>query len=83
MTKRPDVYTTLGPECGCCGHRHATVEAAAAAWRPTAAGRSRTAAWSPVVADAPWPPAAGRDLNGKLAPEAGPASGASSFVLER
>ena len=28
MTKRPDVYTTLGQECGCCGHRHRTVREA-------------------------------------------------------
>ena len=28
MTKRPDVYTTLGQECGCCGHRHPTVREA-------------------------------------------------------
>ena len=25
MTKRPDIYTTLGQECGCCGHRQPTV----------------------------------------------------------
>ncbi len=28
MTRRPDVYTTLGHECGCCGHRHRTVQEA-------------------------------------------------------
>ena len=31
MTKRPDVYTTLGQERGCCGHPHPTVQAAVAA----------------------------------------------------
>lgn len=31
MTDRRDVNTTLGLECGCCGHRHAIVEGAGAA----------------------------------------------------
>ena len=22
MTTEPDVYTTIGHDCGCCGHRH-------------------------------------------------------------
>ena len=26
MTRQPDVYTTLGRECGRCGHRHPTVQ---------------------------------------------------------
>ncbi|MCY4074231.1 MAG: hypothetical protein OXH04_02230 [Acidobacteria bacterium] len=63
MTDRPDVYTTLGLECGCCGHRHATVEGAG---RCLEAYRRRTFSDRRVVAvaaDAPWPPAAGRDLN--------------------
>ena len=63
MTDGPDVYTTLGLECGCCGHRHATVEAAG---RCLEAYRRRTFSDRRVVAvaaDAPWPPAAGRDLN--------------------
>ena len=28
MTKRSDVYTSLGHECGCCGYRHRTVREA-------------------------------------------------------
>ena len=63
MTKRPDVYTTLGLECGCCGHRHPTVREAGQCFddyrrrgvlRPDRGCRRRAAAW---------PPTEGRYLN--------------------
>ena len=53
MTKRPDVYTTLGHECGCCGHRHQTVREAGRClkdyWRREYSDRIVVA----VAADAP------------------------------
>ena len=63
MTKRPDVYTTIGQECGCCGHRHPTVRDARrclADYRRREFSDRRVVA---VAADAPWPPTVGRDLN--------------------
>lgn len=47
MTTQPDVYSTIGPECGCCGHRHATVQEAGGASTTTGGVSSPTAAWSP------------------------------------
>ena len=47
MTKRPNVYTTIGPACGWCGHRHRTVREAGGASTTTTVGSSPTAAWSP------------------------------------
>ena len=63
MTTPPDVYTTIGPECGCCGHRHATVQEAGRClddYRRREFSDRRVVA---VAADAAWPPAEGRDLN--------------------
>ena len=63
MTKKPDVYTTLGQECGCCRHRHRTVREAG---RCLADYRRREYSDRIVVAvaaDAPWPPAEGRYLS--------------------
>ena len=63
MTKRPDVYTTLGQESGCCGRRHRTVREAGRCaddhHRREFSDRRVVA----VAADAPSPPAHGRDLN--------------------
>ena len=28
MTTEPNIYTTIGHECGCCGHRHRSVREA-------------------------------------------------------
>ena len=64
MTTEPDVYTTIGHECGCCGHRHRSVREAgqclAEHRRQQQYSDRRVVA---VAADAPWPPTEGRDLN--------------------
>ena len=63
MTQRTDVYTTIGRACGCCGHRHRSVREAGrclAKYRCRELSDRRVVA---VAADAPWPPAEGRDLN--------------------
>ena len=63
MTKRPNVYTTLGHECGCCGHRHPTVREVRRCledYRPREYSDRIVVA---VAADAPWPPNPGRDLD--------------------
>ena len=63
MAKEPDVYTTIGHECGCCGHRHPSVREAGrclAEYRRQEPSDRRVVA---VAADAPWPPTEGRDLN--------------------
>ena len=63
MAKEPDVYTTIGHECGCCGHRHRSVREAGrclAEYRRQEPSDRRVVA---VAADAPWPPTEGRDLN--------------------
>ena len=63
MTTRPDVYTTLGQECGCCGHRHPTVQQAG---RCLENYRRRGFSDRIVVAvavNAAWPPTEGRYLN--------------------
>ena len=63
MTNRPDVYTTIGQECGCCGHRHQSVQEAGqclADFRRRGFSDRRVVA---VDADGPWPPTRGHDLN--------------------
>ena len=63
MTQRTDVYTTIGRACGCCGYRHRSVREAGrclAKYRCREFSDRRVVA---VAADAPWPPAEGRDLN--------------------
>ena len=63
MAIAQDIYTTLGPESGCCGHRHRSVREAGrclAKYRRRALSDRRVVA---VAADAPWPPTEGRYLN--------------------
>ena len=63
MAKEQDVYTTIGLESGCCGHRHRRVREAGrclARFRRQELSDRRVVA---VAADAPWPPTEGRDLN--------------------
>ena len=63
MAKERDVYTTIGPAAGCCGHRHRSVWKAGrclVAFRRQEFSDRRVVA---VAADAPWPPTEGRDLN--------------------
>ena len=62
MTNRPDVYTTLGRVCGCCGHRHRTVQAAGRCLVDYRRGEFSDRRVVAVAAGAPWPPAGGRDL---------------------
>ena len=63
MTKRPDVYTTLGQESGCCGHGHRTVREAGRCLEDYRRREYSDRIVVAVAADAPWPPAAGRYLN--------------------
>ena len=63
MTKRPDVYTTLGQECGCCGHRHETVGEAGRCLKDYKRRGFSDRMVVAVAAGAPWPPAEGRYLN--------------------
>ena len=63
MAIAQDVYTTIGPGSGCCGHRHRSVPEAGrclAQYRRQGFSDRRVVA---VADDAPWPPTAGRDLN--------------------
>ena len=63
MAIAQDIYTTLGPESGCCGHRHRSVREAGrclAKYRRRELSDRRVVA---VAADAPWPPTEGRYLN--------------------
>ena len=64
MTTEPDVYTTIGHECGCCGHRHRSVweagQCLAEHHRQQQCSDRRVVA---VAADAPWRPIESRDLN--------------------
>ena len=63
MAKEQDVYTTIGLESGCCGHRHRRVREASrclAGFRRQEPSDRRVVA---VAADAPWPPTEGRALN--------------------
>ena len=57
------IYTTIGPESGCCGHRHRSVREAGrclAEYRRRELSDRRVVA---VAADGPWPPTEGRYLN--------------------
>ena len=63
MTKRLDVYTTLGHECGCCGHRHETVREAGRCLEDYRRREYSDRIVVAVAADAPWPPVAGRYLD--------------------
>ena len=63
MTKQADIYTTLGHECGCCGHRHRTVREAARCLKDYRRREYSDRIVVAVAADAPWPPAEGRYLN--------------------
>ena len=63
MTKRPDVYTTLGQECGCCGHRHPTVQQAGRCLDDYRRREYSDRIVVAVAADAAWPPTEGRYLN--------------------
>ena len=63
VAKEQDVYTTIGLESGCCGHRHRSVREAGrclAEYGHQELSDRRVVA---VAADAPWPPTEGRDLN--------------------
>ena len=63
MAKEQNVYTTIGFESGCCGHRHRRVREAGrclAEYRRQEFSDRRVVA---VAADTPWPPTEGRDLN--------------------
>ena len=62
-TKRPNVYTTLGQECGCCGHRHPTVQQAGRSLDDYRRREFSDRIVVAVAADAPWPPTEGRYLN--------------------
>ena len=75
MEKEQNVYTTIGFESGCCGHRHRRVREAGrclADHRRQERSDRRVVA---VAADTPWPPTEGRDLNdaelGELYADAG------------
>ena len=62
--KPRDVYTTLGHECGCCGHRHRAVREAGGCLEDYRRREySDRIVVVVVAADAPWPPAEGRYLN--------------------
>ncbi len=63
MTTQPDVYTTLGAECGCCGHRHRTVREAGRCLEDYRRREYSDRIVVAVAADASWPPAEGRYLN--------------------
>ncbi len=64
MTTRPDVYTTLGQECGCCGHRHPTVQQAGRCLENYRRRGFSNRIVVAVAVDAAWPPTEGRYLNG-------------------
>ena len=63
MTTRPDVYTTLEHECGCCGHRHATVQQAGRCLEDYRRQGFSDRIVVAVAVDAAWPPTEGRYLN--------------------
>jgi hypothetical protein len=63
MTKQPDVYTTPGEECGCCGHRHPTVQQAGRSLDDYRRRQYSDRIVVAVAADAAWPPTEGRYLN--------------------
>ena len=57
-TKRTDVYTPLGHEYGCCGHRHRTVREAGRCLEKYRRREYSDRIAVAVAADTPWPPAA-------------------------
>ena len=63
MTKRADIYTTLGRECGCRGHRHQAVREAGRCLEDYRRREFSDRMVVAVAADAPWSPAEGRYLN--------------------
>ena len=63
MTTRPDVYTIIGKECGCCGHRHPTVQDAKRCLMDYQGREFSNRIVVAVAADAPWPPVKSRYLN--------------------
>ena len=63
MTRGPDVYTTIGQECGCCGHRHRTVREAGRCLEDYRRRGYSDRIVVAVAADAPWLPARARYLN--------------------
>ncbi len=63
MTKRADIYTTLGRECGCCGRQHPTVREAGRCLEDYRRREFSDRIVVAVAADTPWPPAEGRYLN--------------------
>ena len=63
MTKQPDVYTTLGQQCGCCGHRHRTVRQAGRCLEDYRRRGFSDHIVVAVAAGAAWPPTEGRYLN--------------------
>ena len=64
MTMRQDVYTTIGQECGCCGHRRPAVRDAKRCLSDYHRREFSDRRVVAVAGDAPWPPAEGRDLSG-------------------
>ena len=63
MTTRPDMYTTVGQECGCCGHRHPTVQDAKLCLMDYQRREFSDRIVVAVAVDAPWPPVESRYLN--------------------
>ena len=63
MTTRPDVYTTVGQECGGCGHRHPTVQDAKRCLMNYQRREFSDRIVVAVTADAPRPPVESRYLN--------------------
>ncbi len=62
MTKRSDVYTTLGQECGRFGHRHPTVKQAGRCLEGYQRREYSDRMVVAVAANAAWPPTEGRDV---------------------
>ena len=64
MTTEPNIYTTIGHECGCCGHRHRSVREAGQCHAEHRQQQQRSdRRVVAVAADAAWAPTEGRDLN--------------------
>jgi len=62
LTKRSDVYTTLGQECGRFGHRHPTVKQAGRCLEGYQRREYSDRMVVAVAANAAWPPTEGRDV---------------------
>ena len=60
MTKQADVSTTHGRECGCCGHRHPTVQQAGRRLKDYRRRGYSDRIVVAVAAAAAWPPTEGR-----------------------